>query len=68
MEGWAIFHQTGPGKEACMYAVSEENVDFVKWLKSRLVERALGRIEKLLALEFMMVGTDGGRSAMTCRR
>lgn len=38
---------------------SEENVlDFVKWLeKSYFVERALGRIEKLLAPEFMMVGT-----------
>ena len=38
---------------------AEENVlDFVKWLeKSYFVERALGRIEKLLAPEFMMVGT-----------
>ena len=37
---------------------SEENVlDFVKWLeKSYFVERALGRIEKLLAPEFY----DGG--------
>ena len=35
---------------------SEENVlDFVKWLeKSYFVERALGRIEKLLAPEFMI--------------
>ena len=45
---------------------SEENVlDFVKWLeKSYFVERALGRIEKLLAPEFMMVGT--GRREVCC--
>ena len=41
---------------------SEENVlDFVKWLeKSYFVERALGRIEKLLAPEFGGNRTAGG--------
>ncbi len=60
------FFTNRPRQGGMYMPFSEENVlDFVKWLEKVvfLVERALGRIEKLLAPEFMMVGTGRRRSA-----
>lgn len=64
------FFTNRPRQGGMYMPFSEENVlDFVKWLeKSYFVERALGRIEKLLAPEFMMVGTGRREVCYDMRR